>query len=59
MATNRNDINQEEPNPPRVAFAKFLFIVFLTVMVFLLVRSMVHHHFFSGGQLNLHDTGTP
>ena len=59
MATNRNEINREEPNPPWVAFAKFLFIAFLTVMAFLLVRSMVRHHFFSGGQLNRHDTATP
>jgi hypothetical protein len=59
MATNRNEINPEEPNPSWVGFAKFLFIVFLTVMVFLLVKSMMHHHFFSGGQLNQHDTDTP
>ena len=59
MATNRNEINPEEPNPPWVAFAKFLFIVFLTVMVFLLVKSMMHPYFFSGGQLNQHDTDTP
>jgi hypothetical protein len=59
MATNRKEINQEEPNPPWLAFAKFLFIAFLTIMAFLLVRSMVHNHFFSGGQLNRHDTAPP
>jgi hypothetical protein len=33
--------------------------VILTVMVFLLTRSMVRHHFFSGGQLNQHETAEP
>jgi hypothetical protein len=29
--------------------------VFLAAMFFLLFRSMVVHHFFSGGQMNRHD----
>jgi hypothetical protein len=33
--------------------------VILTVTVFLLVRSMVRHHFFSGGQQNRHDATGP
>jgi hypothetical protein len=33
--------------------------VVLTVVVFLLVRSMVQHHFFRGGQLNQHQTMGP
>jgi len=59
MATNRNETNQEEQNPPWLGFAKFLFIVILTVTVFLLVRSMVGHHFFSGGQQNRHAATGP
>jgi len=59
MATKRNETNQEEQNPPWLGFAKFLFIVILTVMLFLLVRSMEHHHFFSGGQQNRHDVTGP
>lgn len=59
MATNRNDVTPEEENPPWLGFAKFLFIVILTVTVFLLIRSMVHHHFFSGGQMNKHDVTEP
>lgn len=59
MTTNRNEMNQEEQSSPRLGFAKFLFIVFLTVMLFLLARSMVRHHFFRGGQMNQHDVNGP
>ena len=59
MATNRNETNPEEQNPPWLGFAKFLFIVFFTVASFLLIRSMVRHHFFSGGQQNRHDVTGP
>ena len=59
MATNRNETNQEEQNSPWLGVAKFLFIAFLTGMLFLLVRSMEHHHFFSGGQMNRHDVTGP
>jgi hypothetical protein len=55
MATNRNEPDREEQNSPWLGVAKFLFIVFLAAMFFLLVRSMVGHHFFSGGQMNRHD----
>jgi hypothetical protein len=33
--------------------------VILTVTAFLLIRSMVGHHFFSGGQQNRHDVTGP
>jgi hypothetical protein len=59
MVTNRNDVDPEDQNPPWLGFAKFLFIVILTVTVFLLIRSMVHHHFFSGGQMNKHVVTEP
>lgn len=59
MVTNRNDVKPEEQTPPWLGFAKFLFIVILTVTVFLLIRSMVHHHFFGGGQMNKHDVTAP
>jgi len=59
MATNRNEVIPEEQNPRWLGFAKFLFIVFLTVTVFLLARSMLRHHFFSGGQMNRHDVTGP
>lgn len=59
MPINRNDANQEEPNSPWFGFAKFLFIMVLAVMVFLLANSMVRHHFFSGGAQNHHDVTGP
>jgi hypothetical protein len=59
MATNRNESDREEQNSPWLGVAKFLFIVFLAAMFFLLVRSMVQHHFFSGGQMNRHDLTGP
>jgi hypothetical protein len=59
MATKRNEIDPEEQNPPWLGFTKFLYIVILTVTAFLLTRSMVRHHFFSGGQMNRHDVTGP
>lgn len=59
MATNRSDVNPKEENPPQFGLAKFLFVLILTVTVYLLTRSMVRHHFFSGGQLNQHESAEP
>jgi len=52
MTTDQNEIKPEGQDSPWLGFAKFLLIAVLTVAIFLLVRSMVSHHFFSGGQLN-------
>ena len=59
MTTNRNKADSEEQNPRRLGFVKFLFIIVLADTVLLLARSMVRHHFFSGGQLNRHETTEP
>jgi hypothetical protein len=59
MATNGNKVNAEEQRSLRVGFAKFLFIVIFAVTLLLLARSMVRHHFFSGGQLNQSETAEP
>jgi hypothetical protein len=59
MATNRNTTNPERDNPPWLGFARFLLIMIFTAMLFLLVKSMVNHHFFDGGQLNLPHTDGP
>ena len=56
MAMKRDDSDAEGQNSAWLGFAKIVWIVVFTVLVYFLVRSMVHHHFFSGGQLNLHDT---
>jgi hypothetical protein len=59
MATNRQENNQNERRSPGFGVAGFLFIVVLTVLLFVLVNSMVRHHFFSGGQQNQHDVNRP
>ena len=56
MAANPNRINQGNGNSPWLGLAKFVFILIFAVFVFLLARSMVSHHFFSGGQLNQRET---
>jgi hypothetical protein len=38
-----------EGKPPWFGIGKFLFIVVLAVIFFLLAQSMVHHRFFRGG----------
>jgi hypothetical protein len=48
MATNQQENNQEERSLPWLGFARFV-----------LVNSMVRHHFFSGGQQNRHDVTGP
>jgi hypothetical protein len=55
MVTNRNGLNPNGQSSIWLGLGKFLFLVVLTATCFLLVRSMVRHHFFSGGQLNQHD----
>lgn len=42
-----------------VGFAKFLFIVVLTVLIFLLAQSMVRHRFFQGGSNNQNNSLNP
>ena len=59
MATNQQENNQDEQRSPGFGFAGFLFIVVLTVLLFVLVNSMVRHHFFSGGQQSRHDVTGP
>ena len=49
-----SDVKPATPDGPRSPWpgvTKFVFIVLLAVMLYLLVRSMVIHHFFSGGQM--------
>jgi hypothetical protein len=36
--------------PPSFGFREFLFVIFLTVILFLLGQSMVQHRFFQGGR---------
>ncbi len=59
MAVNRKGMGQDEEHSHLPKVVKFVFIVILTVILFLLVTTMVHLHFFSGGQLNKHDAIGP
>jgi hypothetical protein len=59
MTTKRNETDREDAVSTWLGPAKFLFTVVLAIAVFILVRSMVQHHFFSGGQLNRHDVSAP
>jgi len=59
MATNRQENNQNKQSSVGLGFVRFLFIVVLTVLLFVLVSSMVRHHFFSGGQMNQHNVTGP
>lgn len=59
MATNRQENNQNEQRSPGLGFARFLFIVILIVLLYVLVNSMVRNHFFSGGQQNRHNVTEP
>jgi len=49
MARISKRIIRKKRSLPWLGFARFLFIVVLTVLLFVLVNSMVRHHFFSGG----------
>jgi hypothetical protein len=49
----------EEPNASWIGIVKFLFIVFLVVILFLLGQSMVHHRFFRGGYINRNGAISP
>jgi cell division protein FtsX len=46
-------------NSPRLGIVKFLFLVLLIVVVFLLAQNMVRHRFFRGGRVNQRDVLKP
>jgi len=59
MATNRQENHKGEHSLPWLGVVRFLLIVILAVLIFVLVNSMVRHHFFSGGQMNQHNVTGP
>jgi hypothetical protein len=59
MTTYSNTPDPEGEKPPSFGIGKFLFVVLLAVVFFLLVNSMVHHRFFKGGRVNRHGTIVP
>jgi len=56
MTTNQNIKSPEEPRSFGSGLITFLFIVLLTMMVFLLARSMLRHRFFSGDHPSIRST---
>ena len=59
MTANQKSTDPGGSNSPWLGFVKFLLVVVLTLMLFLLGRSMQRHHFFDGGQMNRHDAARP
>ena len=59
MPVDSNTTSQ--PGPPSLWFGigRFLFVVILVVVIFLLGPSMVRHRFFRGGWVNRNGTVRP
>jgi ABC-type microcin C transport system permease subunit YejE len=49
----------EERRSPWLGIVKFLFIVVLIIIIFLLGQDMVRHRFFQGGWVDQNDTVRP
>ncbi len=50
---------QDDERRRQLGFAiKFVSLLILFLLMFLLARSMVEHHFFSGGAMNYHNSPT-
>ena len=52
MTTDLNTTDPAGRKPPSFGIGQFLFIVVLSVMLFLLGHSMVHNRFFTGGRFH-------
>jgi hypothetical protein len=59
MATNREPATSDEQNSPKVGIGTFVLIIAMVILLYLLGRSMVRHHFHDGGQLNRHSSAQP
>ena len=59
MTTSSNTPAPAGRKSPSFGIGKFLFVVLLAVIFFLLVNSMVHHRFFRGGRVNRNGSIVP
>ena len=59
MRPDSNTTAPEERRSPWLGIIKFLFIVLLTIIIFLLGQDMVRHRFFRGGWVDRQDTLRP
>ena len=55
MVSKRDNTGPEENQWPWLGFGKFVLLMLMVAMFFLLGQSMVQHHFFTGGELNNRD----
>jgi len=56
MTTDSNTTAPAGRKPPEFGVGRFLFIVVLAIIFFLLAQSVVRHRFFSGGRINRNGT---
>jgi hypothetical protein len=49
---------EEEERTSGYWWVRFAWVVLLTVAIYLLGQSMVHHHFFTGGAMDYHNHPT-
>jgi len=59
MRPNSNITGPAGRNSPWLGTVKFLFLVLLVAIIFLLGRDMVRHRFFRGGWVNQRDVLKP
>jgi hypothetical protein len=59
MAIISNTTDPAPGQPPWVGIVKFLLLVLLIVMIFLLGQAMVRHRFFRGGWVDQRDVLKP
>jgi hypothetical protein len=59
MRPDPNTTAPVERRSPWPGIIKFLFILVLTIIIFLLGQEMVRHRFFQGGFVDQHDTLRP
>jgi len=59
MTTQSRVSDTQSSNPNRLAAGRYLFVIVLMALIFLLGLSMVHHRFFRGGTINQHGVLKP
>jgi ABC-type microcin C transport system permease subunit YejE len=59
MTVNSNTTDPAARNSPWLGVVKFLFLVILIVIIFLLGQDMVRHRFFQGGWVSQHGVLKP
>jgi heme/copper-type cytochrome/quinol oxidase subunit 4 len=59
MIPNSNTTVPVSRRSPWSGIVKFLFIVILTIIIFLLAQEMARHRFHGGGRINRNDTLQP